>query len=107
MTKDCPTNKDKIIKILLNFRNDTVFAREALSFAISAFLGKDGPIRLKQGAYMSGYVLLLLVMWIMNGITRLTILLTLVFMLSALTFAWVGFFSYDTKQTKLSMDDHS
>ena len=41
--------------------------------------------------------------WMMNGLTKLSIVITLVFLLSVLSFVWVGFWSYDTKSLKLNV----
>ena len=103
LTKNCQTSKEKIIKVLLNFRYDIVFIKCTLAFFTRSYFGKDGPLRLKQVAMLLAYLLLLLVVWIMNGPTKMTISTSLVFLLSLLTFAWVGFFSYDTRTQKLNV----
>ena len=103
LTKDCNSKKEKIRKILMNFRSDTIFIKSALNFFVSEFVGENGPIRLKQALFLSGYFCLLLMIWIMNGVTKLSIIITLVFLLSVLSFAWVGFWSYDTKSLKLNV----
>ena len=96
LTKHCTTRKEKIIKLLINFRYDLVFIKAILAFFTQEFFGKDGPVRVKQVLLLLAYVLLLLLVWIMNGVSKMTLSTTLVFLLNILTFAWVGFFSYDT-----------
>jgi len=60
LTKNCETKKDKLLKVLLNFRNDLVFAKCALNFFTKEYLGVDGPLRLKQASFLAAYILLLL-----------------------------------------------
>ena len=48
-------------------------------------------------------MVLLLLIWGMNGVSKLTIATTIVFLIALLTFAWVSFFSYDAKQQKLNV----
>ena len=103
ITKNCETTKEKAIKVLQNFRNDKTFAKAAIFFFTKEFLGNEGPTRLKQAVFMFGYTLLLLIILLVSGITRLTIMMFLVFILTMISFAWVGFQSSDTKSVKLNI----
>lgn len=89
--------------MLQNFRPDKIFAQTVVYFFTKELLGKDGPVRLKQIAFLAGYLLLLLSILLMSGITKLTVSMTLVFVFTMMTFAWVGYFSYDTKSMKLNV----
>lgn len=103
LTKECKTRKEKLVKLVSNFRSDPIFIQYATKFFVKEFVGENGPIRLKQALFLIGYIALLLMIWTMNGLTKLSIILTLVFLLSVLSFAWVGFWSYDTKSLKLNV----
>ena len=47
LTKDSKSKKEKIVKIISNFRSDSVFAETAFKFLSKEFFGEKGPIRLK------------------------------------------------------------
>ena len=87
----------------MNFRSDTIFIQSTLKFLVNEFVSENGPIRLKQASFLIGYLCLLIMIWAMSGVTKLSIIITLVFLLSVLSFAWVGFWSYDTKSLKLNI----
>jgi len=59
LTKNYSSKKEKIIKIISNFRSDTIFAKTAFKFFIKEYLGENGPTRLKQAAYLAGYLVLM------------------------------------------------
>ena len=40
--------------------------------------------------------------WVMNGPSKLSVSISIVLLLTILAFAWVGFFSHDTKMIKLN-----
>ena len=41
--------------------------------------------------------------WSMSGVSKLTISVSLIFLLNAFSFIWIGFFSSDTKSLKLNV----
>ena len=41
--------------------------------------------------------------WFMNGINKLSIIMTLLTLLSIISFFWIAFWSYDTKSLKLNV----
>lgn len=40
LTKDVPSKKEKIIKVILNFRNDLIFAQSAFNFFLREYYGE-------------------------------------------------------------------
>lgn len=52
---------------------------------------------------LGGYILLMAMIWVMNGLNKLSITITIVFLLTLLAFVWVDVGSYDnSKSLKLS-----
>ena len=51
---------------------------------------------------MGGYFILLGMIWVMNGPSKLSVSISIVLLLTILAFAWVGFFSHDTRMIKLN-----
>ena len=47
LTKDCKTKKEKFVKIVSNFRSDTIFIQYATKFFVKEYFGENGPIRIK------------------------------------------------------------
>ena len=60
LTKDQETTKEKIIKILINFRYDLYFLSEAIGFTSKQLLGEQGPLRAKYLLLFSWYVVVTL-----------------------------------------------
>lgn len=40
LTRDLPSKKDKIIKVILNFRNDIIFTQSAFTFFVKEYFGE-------------------------------------------------------------------
>ena len=72
-------------------------------FLMKEYLGEEGPIRLKQATCMFGYGILLIMVWLMSDDIKQKITITIFFIITVLMFAWIGFFSYDTKTEKLNI----
>lgn len=52
---------------------------------------------------LGGYIFLMAMIWLMNGLNKLSIAITIVFLFSVLAFIWVDVGSFDTsKPLKLS-----
>ena len=103
LTKDCRSKREKVIVIIKNFRNNRIFAEKAFKFFTIEFLGSEGPIRLKQGAFLIGYLILLAMIWIMNGFARQSIVISLWFVMSLFSFSWVGLSEWNSSVTKLNV----
>ena len=91
LTKDLQSPKEKLIKIISNFRSELIFAQTVFKFIIKEYLGQNGPIRIKQASYILGEFLLLAIIWIQNGFadkesSTWSIGIALWFLLSILTF---------------------
>jgi hypothetical protein len=105
LTKDLNSKKEKIIKVLLNFRCDLIFALEALYFFNQLFLGKKGPSLFKQTIMVKWYLLLILYFWVTLGMTKGVIITTMAFLLAVISLIWAGHLSKESKIQKLNFKE--
>lgn len=47
LTKDLESKRDKMIKIVQNFRSELIFGQTVFNFIIKEYFGKNGPVMLK------------------------------------------------------------